>query len=85
MGKKRHIGNDFVLVVWNESGLDPDGANGGFKFDTVAAQFNFINLIITPVASVDESAYCKMYVQLREDVGSIDIGGGTNSGIGKLF
>jgi hypothetical protein len=84
VGKKRHIGNDFVLVVWNESGLDPDGANGGFSFDTISAQFNFINLIITPVASVNGSAYCKMYVQLRKDVGDIEIGGGTHSGIGML-
>jgi len=80
-GKKRHIGNDYVLVVWNESGIDPDGANGGFKFDTVAAQFNFINLIITPVFGA-ESEFCKMYVQLRKDIGGIDIGGGINSGVG---
>lgn len=36
--KKRHIGNNFVLVVWNESGIDVDAANGGWKFDTIAAQ-----------------------------------------------
>ncbi|KAJ3159400.1 Tuberous sclerosis 2-like protein [Geranomyces michiganensis] len=39
--KKRHIGNDFVTIVWNESGLD-------YAFDTIPAQFNFVNIIIEP-------------------------------------
>ncbi|KAJ3183780.1 Tuberous sclerosis 2-like protein [Geranomyces variabilis] len=39
--KKRHIGNDFVTIVWNESGFD-------YAFDTIPAQFNFVNIIIEP-------------------------------------
>ncbi|KAF2397120.1 hypothetical protein EJ06DRAFT_482407 [Trichodelitschia bisporula] len=39
--KKSHIGNDFVNVVWNESGLP-------FKFDTFPSAFNYVYIIITP-------------------------------------
>ncbi|EWC48277.1 hypothetical protein DRE_02381 [Drechslerella stenobrocha 248] len=41
--KKRHIGNDFVNIVFNNSGLPYD-------FNTIPAQFNFVNIVITPEA-----------------------------------
>lgn len=96
-GKKRHIGNNYVLVVWNESGLDKDSGNGGWKFDTIPAQFNFINIIISPIGSVQmladsggssnntgsitASSYYKVYVQRRPDIPDT-IGGGAWSGVG---
>ncbi|GAA5939657.1 uncharacterized protein JCM15063_005247 [Sporobolomyces koalae] len=39
--KKRHIGNDFVKVIWNDSG-------GEFAFDTLPGDFNFVNIVIQP-------------------------------------
>ncbi|KAI6090801.1 hypothetical protein F4821DRAFT_10721 [Hypoxylon rubiginosum] len=39
--KKRHIGNDFVNIIFNDSGLP-------FKFDTFPSEFNFVNIVITP-------------------------------------
>ncbi|KAF3925541.1 Tuberin [Orbilia brochopaga] len=42
-GKKRHIGNDFVNIVFNNSGLP-------YNFNTIPAQFNFVNIVITPEA-----------------------------------
>ncbi|MCJ1341109.1 Tuberous sclerosis 2-like protein [Bachmanniomyces sp. S44760] len=39
--KKRHIGNDFVNIIFNESGLP-------FSFDTFPSQFNYVNIVITP-------------------------------------
>lgn len=39
--KKRHIGNDYVRIVWNDSGLP-------YKFDTLATQFQFVNIVIEP-------------------------------------
>ncbi|KAK4127599.1 hypothetical protein N657DRAFT_566077 [Parathielavia appendiculata] len=39
--KKRHIGNDYVSIVWNDSGMP-------FKFDTFPSQFNYVYIIITP-------------------------------------
>ncbi|KAK9386897.1 hypothetical protein V1515DRAFT_536773 [Lipomyces mesembrius] len=39
--KKRHIGNNYVNIYWNESGKP-------FKFETIRSQFNFINIVISP-------------------------------------
>lgn len=41
--KKRHIGNDFVNIIFNDSGHP-------FKFDTFPSQFNFVNIVITPAS-----------------------------------
>ncbi|KAJ2159276.1 Tuberous sclerosis 2-like protein [Coemansia sp. RSA 552] len=40
--KKAHMGNDYVHIVFNESGKD-------YEFDTIASQFNFVQIIVTPV------------------------------------
>ena len=42
--KKRHIGNDHVNIIYNESGLP-------FDFNTFASQFNYVNIVITPDGS----------------------------------
>ncbi|KAI9718908.1 MAG: hypothetical protein M1812_003792 [Candelaria pacifica] len=39
--KKRHTGNDFVNIIFNNSGLP-------FKFDTFPSDFNYVNIVITP-------------------------------------
>lgn len=39
--KKSHIGNDFVNIIFNDSGLP-------FKFDTFPSDFNYVNIVITP-------------------------------------
>lgn len=39
--KKRHIGNDYVRIVWNDSGFP-------YKFDTLSTQFQFVNIVIEP-------------------------------------
>ena len=41
--KKRLIGNDFVNIIFNESGLP-------YKFDTISSQFNYVNIVVTPDA-----------------------------------
>jgi hypothetical protein len=41
--KKRHIGNDFVAIAFDESGLDT------FGFNTLPGQFNFVNIVIKPI------------------------------------
>lgn len=41
--KKRHIGNDFVNIVFNNSGLP-------WRFGTIPSQFNFVSIVITPEA-----------------------------------
>ncbi|KAI9839019.1 MAG: Tuberous sclerosis 2-like protein [Thelocarpon superellum] len=39
--KKRHTGNDFVNIIFNDSGLP-------FRFDTFPSDFNYVNIVITP-------------------------------------
>uniref|UniRef100_A0A670JMR1 Tuberin n=1 Tax=Podarcis muralis TaxID=64176 RepID=A0A670JMR1_PODMU len=40
--KKRHLGNDFVSIIYNNSGED-------FKLGTIKGQFNFVHVIIKPL------------------------------------
>ena len=41
INKKRHIGNDFVNIIFNDSGRP-------FPFDTFPSEFNYVNIVITP-------------------------------------
>ncbi|KAI9793348.1 MAG: Tuberous sclerosis 2-like protein [Peltula sp. TS41687] len=43
INKKRHTGNDFVNIIFNNSGL-------AFRFDTFPSEFNYVNIVITPEA-----------------------------------
>ncbi|XP_068606773.1 tuberin isoform X2 [Brachionichthys hirsutus] len=40
--KKRHIGNDFVVVVYNDSGEE-------YKLGTIKGQYNFVEVIVKPL------------------------------------
>nr|XP_055060259.1 tuberin isoform X3 [Misgurnus anguillicaudatus] len=40
--KKRHIGNDFVVVVYNDSGEE-------YKLGTIKGQYNFVEVVIKPL------------------------------------
>lgn len=41
IAKKRHIGNDFVNIIFNNSG-------NPFNFNTFPSEFNYVNIVITP-------------------------------------
>lgn len=45
VNKKRHIGNDFVNIIFNRSNIP-------FNFDTIPSQFNFVNIVISPVCRI---------------------------------
>ncbi|KAL4803322.1 hypothetical protein BDV18DRAFT_145634 [Aspergillus unguis] len=45
--KKSHIGNDFVNIIFNHS-------NTPFDFNTIPSQFNFFNIVISPVSRLTE-------------------------------
>lgn len=47
--KKRHIGNDFVNIVFNDSGLP-------FNFDTFPSQFNLVYIVISPASRASFTA-----------------------------
>ncbi|KAJ1967282.1 Tuberous sclerosis 2-like protein, partial [Dispira parvispora] len=40
--KKRHVGNDYVRIIYNESGQ-------AYRFDTIRCDFNFVNIVIEPL------------------------------------
>jgi hypothetical protein len=63
--KKRHIGNDLVRVVWNDSGKP-------YRFDTLSTEFQFVNIVIEPHSigaiaafsnSLHENEYFRVTVQ----------------------
>lgn len=41
--KKSHVGNDYVNIIFNNSGRP-------YKFSTIASQFNYVVIVITPEA-----------------------------------
>ncbi|KAL1863746.1 Tuberous sclerosis 2-like protein [Paecilomyces lecythidis] len=45
VNKKRHLGNDFVNIIFNRSNLP-------FNFETIPSQFNFVNIVISPVSRI---------------------------------
>lgn len=47
--KKKHIGNDFVNIIFNNSGLP-------FNFDTFPSEFNFVNIVIIPESRANLAA-----------------------------
>lgn len=68
--KKRHIGNDFVRIVWNDSGRP-------YRFDTLNTQFQFVNIVIEPHSlgaiaafsnNLHENEYFKLIVQRAPDM-----------------
>lgn len=46
--KKRHIGNDYVKIIFNDSGVRT-------PFDILPGQFNFVNIIIEPHTPAGEA------------------------------
>lgn len=47
--KKKHIGNDFVNIIFNNSGLP-------FKYDTFPSDFNYVNIVIAPESRLSFTA-----------------------------
>ncbi|CAO3611300.1 unnamed protein product [Cunninghamella echinulata] len=75
-GKKRHIGNDYVTIVY----FDNDDMTVEYAFDTLPGQFNFINIIVTPFSMSteklipsqaiwgEENTFFKVTMQRRHDM-----------------
>lgn len=70
VNKKRHIGNDHVRIVWNDSGMP-------YQFDTLKTQFQFVNIVIEPHSlgaiaafsnNLHENEYFKVTVQRAHDM-----------------
>ena len=54
--KKRHIGNDYVNIIWNES-------KRLYSLETIQGQFNFVAIVIEPL----DSGY-QVTVQVKPDM-----------------
>lgn len=60
INKKRHIGNDFVNIIFNDSGLP-------FRFDTFPSEFNYVNIVITPESRASFVARRELSLQKLEE------------------
>ncbi len=65
INKKRHVGNDFVNIVFNDSGLP-------FEFDTFPSDFNYVYIVITPQSRAS-------FVATREKNGALQERGDPSS------
>ncbi|XP_071965999.1 tuberin-like isoform X2 [Antedon mediterranea] len=61
-GKKLHIGNDYVTVVYNHSEED-------FKLGTIKGQFNFVEIIIKPLDNETNLITVQAKQELKEMLG----------------
>lgn len=74
IGKKRHIGNDFVKIIFNDSGRP-------FHSDMLPGQFNFVDIVIEPQTPAGKSwtahgmssntSFFKVSMQRRADMPEI--------------
>ncbi|CAK7271183.1 Tuberous sclerosis 2-like protein [Sporothrix epigloea] len=60
INKKRHIGNDFVNIIFNDSGLP-------FRFDTFPSEFNYVNIVITPESRASFVARRELSLQKHDE------------------
>ncbi|CAK7207326.1 Tuberous sclerosis 2-like protein [Sporothrix eucalyptigena] len=58
--KKRHIGNDYVNIIFNDSGLP-------FRFDTFPSEFNYVNIVITPESRASFVARRELSLQKQRE------------------
>lgn len=65
INKKRHIGNDYVNIIFNDSGLP-------FKFDTFPSQFNYVNIVITPASRASFMATREAQAQAEAEAAQND-------------
>ena len=60
INKKRHIGNDYVNIIFNDSGLP-------FRFDTFPSEFNYVNIVITPESRASFVARRELSLQKQRE------------------
>ena len=75
--KKRHIGNDFVNVIWNDS-------TSPFNFKTISGQFNIFQIVIEPLLQNDyENRFFKVTTTSNDPLSfstNLDIVSGSSLG-----
>ncbi|XP_065337125.1 tuberin [Cloeon dipterum] len=64
--KKLHIGNDFVTIVFNESGQD-------YNVHCITGQFNFACVVVTPMGHGTNQVTMKIKEDLTEHLGASQV------------
>ena len=64
--KKRHIGNDFVAIVYNNSG-------GRYKLGTVKGQFIYACVVIVPLDQGSNKVFVDCRPELIEPLGHVRV------------
>ncbi|OMJ72469.1 hypothetical protein SteCoe_29098 [Stentor coeruleus] len=61
--KKRHVGNDQVVIIWSENWKE-------YRQDTIVTHFNFVNIIIYPL----EKLLYRIQIQVKSQVRNVEFG-----------
>lgn len=62
--KKRHIGNDYVAIVYNNSG-------GRYKLGTVKGQFIYASVVVVPLDQGSNRVFIECLPELSEPLGHL--------------
>lgn len=65
--KKRHIGNDFVTIVYNNSG------GGRFRLGTVRGQFIYACVVVEPLDEGSNRVFIECRPELEEPLGHVKV------------
>ena len=64
--KKRHIGNDFVAIVYNDSGAE-------YKLGTVKGQFIYACVVVIPLEEGSNKVFIQCKPELDEPLGHVKV------------
>lgn len=64
--KKRHIGNDYVAIVYNNSG-------GEYKLGTVKGQFIYACVVVIPLEEGSNKVFIECRPELEEPLGHVRV------------
>ena len=71
--KKRHIGNDFVTIVYNDCGPGRDGSRQSYELGMIKGQFNYACVVITPLDQGSNRVEIKCRPELEEPLGHVKV------------
>ena len=67
--KKRHIGNNFVTIVYNDRGVPSEP----YEFSMIKGQFNYACIVVTPIDQGSNRVEIKCRPELNEPLGHVKV------------
>ena len=67
--KKRHIGNNFVTIVYNDRGVPSES----YEFSMIKGQFNYACIVVTPIDQGSNRVEIKCRPELNEPLGHVKV------------